>query len=911
MKDVQRAEGPERSQRASGGEPPESGAVDWHALEPQAALQRLDAERDGLEPDEVERRLERWGLNVLGAQQQAGVLTILLRQFKSVVILVLVGALILSLPSTQWPDAVAIAAVLVVNVLIAFFSEWRARRSMEALRRMGHGRARVRRAGAERLVPAARIAAGDVLLLQPGDSVAADARLLETSGLRANEAPLTGESMPVAKDPAPVAAEAVLAERRSMVFKGTSIADGSGVALVTATGDQTQVGRISQMAREAEAAAVPLEQRLDRLGRRMALLVLLTGLLVAGAGLLAGQPTLLMIETALALAVAAIPEGLPIVATIALAHGMWLMARRNALINKLTAVETLGSTTVIFSDKTGTLTENSMRVVRVLTAGGEHRLGGDGDGRAANNADPLLERALTVGVLCNNAALDDGAEDGPSGDPMEIALLRAGREHGLEREALRRERPEQREEAFDRATMMMATFHRDAAGFAVMVKGAPDAVLAACAHQAEPGDSDRAQRPLDEHGRRRWSQRARQLAGEGLRVLALAEKTTAERDADPYVELRLLGLVGLQDPPRRAVRAAIDRCQAAGIKVVMVSGDQPETARAVAEAVGIVGDPEDPDAQVVHGRDLAPPAELSEADRARLHSSNIFARVSPEQKLDLIELFQQRGEVAAMTGDGVNDAPALKKADIGVAMGRRGTDAAKEVADMVLGDDAFESIAAAVERGRIIFDNIRKSVLFMLCTNGAEVLAVAVASLAAWPLPLRPLQILFLNVLTDVFPALALGVGKGGGQEMHQPPRPAGEAIVNRPAWLTIAGYSGLIGACVLAAMLIGLHGLGLAEAEAVTVSFLALAFGKLWFVFNLRAPSSRPLRNEITANPWIWGSIALCAGLLLAAVYLPGLSAVLKTRPLSGQAWALALAFSAVPLLVGQLVLFIQGRKR
>jgi len=885
----------------------DSGPEAWHTLDAEEVAGRLETSRRGLSQREAARRLEERGLNLLGAAERAGVLYILLRQFKSVVILILAAALVLSAVSGQWPEAVAIAAVLAVNVMIGFFSEWRATRSMDALRRLGHGRARVRRAGKERTVPSERIVEGDVLLLQPGESVAADARLISSEGLRTNEAALTGESIPVSKGVEPVADDAVLAERGCMVFKGTSVGDGTAEALVVATGDGTEVGRISHMAREARASAVPLEQRLDRLGRRMALLVIATGAVVAGVGLLAGQPTLLMIETAIALAVAAIPEGLPIVATISLAHGMWLMARRNALVNKLTAVETLGATTVIFSDKTGTLTENRMVVRKVVTPDGTHRLTPGGEPKEdATGDDPLFRRVLETGVLCNNAALSpDGTEQEETGDPMEIALLKAGRRTGLERERVLRERPEVREVSFDRETMMMATFHRVGDGLEVMVKGAPEAVLDVCRRAIGPDGEDSG---FGEQERERWLRRAEEMADEGLRLLAMADKSATDEGEEPYSGLRFLGLLGMWDPPRHEVRESINLCQHSGIKVVMITGDREDTARAIAEATGIIGDPDDPEERVVHGRDIRPPEESSEQELGRIHAANIFARVSPEQKLDLIEIYQQRGEIVAMTGDGVNDAPALKKADIGIAMGKRGTEAAKEVADMVLRDDAFDTIAAAVEQGRVIFNNIRRSVLFMLCTNGAEVLAVAVASLAAWPLPLRPLQILFLNVLTDVFPALALGVGKGGGEEMERAPRPSGEAIVNRPAWLAVGGYSALIAFCVLAAMLSALHLLGLDELEAVTVSFLTLAFSKLWFVFNLRDPRSTILSNEITTNPWIWGSLALCAVLILAAVYLPGLSEVLKTRTIDGGAWTLALMMSAVPLVVGQAVLLLGG---
>jgi Ca2+-transporting ATPase len=674
------------------------------------------------------------------------------------------------------------------------------------------------------------------------------------------------------------------------------------------------------MAQEAEGASTPLQQRLDRLGKRMAVIVIITAAVVAGIGVLAGQPMILMIETAIALGVAAIPEGLPIVATIALARGMWLMARRNALINHLPAVETLGATTVIFTDKTGTLTENRMTAGRIVTSAGEFG-GADAataeEGNEVKDAldagqqaadDALARRLLEVAVLCNKASLHQAEDRAATGDPMEIALLEAGEHAGLSRPELLERKEEVREEPFSRDVMMMATYHQTEDGLLVAVKGAPAAVLEACDRVAARGGEAE---PLTDEAREQWSSNVQALAKRGLRLLAFADKQAGSTEDAPYDNLRLLGLVGLLDPPREDVRDAINLCQAAGVQVVMVTGDQPETAGAIAEAVGIVGDPGDPAARVMHGKDLRDPGSLNDEEKREVHASNIFARVTPEQKLNLIELYQERSEVVAMTGDGVNDAPALKKADIGVAMGQRGTEAAKQVADMVLKDDAFQSIVAAVEQGRVIFGNIRKSVMFMLCTNGAEVLAVAIASLAALPLPLRPLQILYLNVLTDVLPALALGVGTGSGKEMDRPPRPKSQSILTRRHWSAIGGSSALLGATVLAGLLLGMHWLGLQEFSAVTCSFLVLAFGKLWFVFNLRDPDAGALSNDVTRNPWIWGSIVVCAGLLLAAVYVPGLSDVLKTRAIGGEAWGLVLTLSLVPLVLGQLALAIYNLRR
>jgi Ca2+-transporting ATPase len=604
-----------------------------------------------------------------------------------------------------------------------------------------------------------------------------------------------------------------------------------------------------------------------------------------------------MLETAIALGVAAIPEGLPIVATIALARGMWLMAKRQAVVNRLTAVETLGATRVIFSDKTGTLTANEMRLTRIRTAGHDHRIG-PGD----LPSDPVVRRLLEAVALCSNADLEDGGH----GDPTEVALLRGARKAGIERSHLLEKLPEVREVSFDPEVMMMATFHREDEGFRVAVKGAPDAVIRASSSVAESADREQiGVRELVDEEREGWRQSNRELARDGFRVMAVADRQAADEREEPYHQLRLLGLVGLLDPPREGVRDAIGRCRDAGIRVVMVTGDQPDTARAIAADIGLI---DDGDEEAISGRELG---DLDGATAERVASSSVFARVSPEQKLRLVELFQDRGEIVAMTGDGVNDAPALKQADIGVAMGRRGTDAARQVSDMVLLDDSLGSIAAAVRQGRIIFANIRSSVMFMLCTNVAEVLAVAIASATGLPLPLRPLQILYLNVLTDVFPALALGLGRGGPEITSRPPRPSDEPVLTRAHWARIGGWSGLIAGCVLAALLLGRDHLELSSDAAVTVSFLTLALGKLWFVFNLSAPGSSPLDNDVVRNPWVWGSLVLCGTLLAVAVFAPPLARVLQTSSPGARGWLVAIGLSLVPFVVGQSIRLSQWIRR
>jgi Ca2+-transporting ATPase len=866
-------------------------------------LGELEVDRDaGLGRDEAGARRERHGPNQLREARRRSAWSILLGQFKSVVVLLLVAADVLAIVFGKWPEAIAIAAVIAVNTLIGFFSEWKAVRSMEALRQRDERQARVLRGGEEQEIGVPELVPGDIVLLEAEALVPADLRLLEGEELRVNEAALTGESVAVDKSTDPVDGDAVLPERTSMLYKGTTVVDGRAVGVTVATGMATEIGRIAEMAEEAEATSTPLQQRLDQLGRRLAWITIGIAAVVAAAGLWAGRETLLMIETSIALGVAAIPEGLPIVATIALARGMWLMARRHAIVKRLAAVETLGATRVIFTDKTGTLTENRMTLRRIVTPAGDEELPADEEDDR-DEPEGLTRRAIEIGVLCNGASLGEN-EDERRGDPTEIALLDAGAAAGLRRSEVLDEQPEVREVSFDPDVMMMATFHRAGDRLTVAVKGAPSAVLDVCDRVAT---EDGGERELDDSDRDEWRERTEGLAAEGLRLLAVADRTANSEDEEPYEHLRLVGLVGLLDPPRRDVEPAIDGCHRAGVRVVMVTGDQPATARAIGEQVGAVTDE---DRETVHGRELGPADELGEEAREHLYRAGVFARVSPEQKLDIVTVYQERGEIVAMTGDGVNDAPALKKADIGVAMGRRGTDAAKQVADMVLADDSFASIVAAIEQGRVIFGNIRQSVMFMLCTNVAEVIAVAAASLAQVPLPLRPLQILYLNVITDVLPALALGVSKGAENIMDQPPRAPGESILTRRHWGAIGGWAVLIAACVLTGLWAGLEWLGLERLAAVTVSFLTLAFAKLWFVFNLRPKGSRLFRNEITRNPWIWAALGVCIVLLGLAVYLPGLSDVLETREPSLRAWGLILGLSLVPFIVGQAMRIVQRRK-
>ncbi|WP_454622462.1 cation-translocating P-type ATPase [Bradyrhizobium cenepequi] len=850
----------------------------------------------GLSQQEAEERLERFGRNLLTARQSVSNMALLARQFASSVVALLAAAMALSLAFGEYRQAVAIATVLVINTAIGFYTERRAVRSMEALRQLGTRSARVRRDGQSQVLSADQLVPGDVVLLEAGDVVTADMRCASSAALTVDESALTGESMPVEKGVDPNAETAALHERSAMLFKGTNVVHGSGEGIVTGTGLATELGRITQLVEEAESGQTPLEKQLGLLSRQLVWVTLALAAIIIAIGLYFGRPPFLMVETAIALAVAAIPEGLPIVATLALARGMLRMARRNALVENLPAVETLGSTTVVLTDKTGTLTENRMEVERILTPSGDFSVDHQHAAIVRNSSpvdpasDPGLMRALLVGVLCSNAEYDLHTHSG-AGDPMEVALLRAGGLAGLERNEQIGIYPEVSEQPFDSATKRMATVHRRGGDYVAAVKGAPEEVLAA----AERIGVDRAM--LGDAGRAAWLKQAEDLAAEGLRVLAVAFHPDVEPNEPVSDGLVFLGLVAFRDPPRRGVAEAVATLRRAGIRAVMATGDHPSTALSISRAVGIV----ERGASVTTGAELPGLGDATEETRRGIARRQVFARVTPEQKLDLIDLFQGNGEVVAMIGDGVNDAPALTKADIGIAMGQRGTEVAREAADIVLLDDAFSTIVHAVREGRVIFNNIRRFATYLLSCNLAEVLVVGLAVLAALPLPLTPLQILFLNLVTDVFPAFALAAGEDEGDVLARPPRPPREPILSAGQWRTILAYGVAIAASTLLALVSATVWLGFSTAQGATVAFLTIALAQLWHVFNMRSRRSRLLHNAVTQNRFVWYALALCLVLILSAVSIPPLADALAIAPIGVQGWALAVGCSLLPLAGGQ----------
>ncbi len=881
----------------------------WHE-DRETITQSLEVDsKQGLAEGDVDERRKQFGKNQLQTEEDKSVLEIAISQFKSIIIGLLAVSALLSFIFGDLVEGLAIVAVIFINAAIGFFTELRAVRSMEALRELTQVTAKVRRAGEIKEINAKEIVPGDILVLTGGDVITADARLIEASKLRINEASLTGESLPVEKDVETIPEDTPLAERKNMVFKGTAVARGSGEAVVTRTGMDTELGNISSLVQEAEEEVTPLEQRLDGLGRKLIYVTLGLAVLVALAGWSAGRELRLMVETAIALAVAAIPEGLPIVATIALARGMQRMAEKNALINKLSSVETLGATSVIISDKTGTLTESQMTLTEIVLPEGTVDISGEGldlDGDFnwidQSRSSPMtdnLKTVLKVGVLCNDASLtfDDGELNQTIGEPMEIALKIAGYKADFTADELKQELPEERKVAFEQETKMMATIHQENKhGFFYAVKGSPEAVFESSSQIA----TEDGQETFDDAHKEVWQEKSEKLANRGLRVLGMAIKKSEDPNEEPYQNLTLLGLVGFMDPPREEVRPAIDRCRTAGIRVIMATGDHGETAREIAKAVNLV---DSDDAEYLLGRDLAEIDDLSDEKREQYLNTQIFARVDPEQKLDLISLHQDNGQIVAMTGDGVNDAPALKKADIGVAMGQRGTQVAKEAADMVLEDDFFGTIVAAVEQGRAIFNNIRKFVLYLLSCNISEIMVVTLATVINLPLPILPLQILFLNLVTDVFPALALGMGEGDPKLMEEQPRDAAEPIMTKRHWISMGVYGLLITAAVLIGMTVVLNAFGFSEERSTTISFLILAMAQLWHVFDMRENGTHIIKNGVTKNQYVWFALALSLLILLAAVYIPFIADLLSLSAPGLTGWLVIIVGSFAPMILSQVL--------
>jgi Ca2+-transporting ATPase len=838
-------------------------AVVWHALEPAAVVRNLATDADrGLTGTEARRRLRLVGPNRVADQPEAPLWRLGLDQFRSLVVGLLLAASLIAWVLGEHAEALAILAALVLNGVIGFISEWRARVSLARLRALAVPQALVRRDGQVARVAAADLVPGDVVVLEAGSAVPADARLIRSAAMQVSEAALTGESAAVWKDAtASLAPDVPLADRVTMVYLGTTALSGSGVGVVTTTGVATELGRIGQLVAVTVPRATPLERQVEALGRRLIVLATAVCAVVGLAGILHGEPVGLMLETAISLAVAAVPEGLPAVVSLALAAGLWRLARRGALVRRLAAVETLGSTTVICADKTGTMTENQMTVTRirlddrhVTVSGGGRAIGGvfaDRQGRVESPlADPHLRLLLTTASLCNDASLRVGPDRVHLyGDPTEAALLVAAAKAGLEPADCVRAWPRRREIPFDPARRMMATFHDAPDGGSVLLaKGAPSVILELSSRRQTASGPV----PLSAEDRARLLDDNRAMARDGLRVLALAWRPIDAIEKASVTDLVFLGLVGSVDPVRPSVRAAIAACREAGIRTIMLTGDQQLTAETVGRQLGL-----EPEA--------------------------VRSRVSPEGKLTLVAELQGRGEIVAMTGDGVNDAPALARADIGVAMGRQGTDVARDAADLVLTDDNFATIVEAVKEGRTIHANLRKVIHFLFSCNLSEILTIFVAILLGYPAPLLPLQILWVNLVTDILPAVALIRDPADHDVMRRPPRDPAEALITWPFVARVLGEGALLATGVLSVYLWVIWS-GAPGATASTMAFTALVLIHPLHALNCR--SERLNWWQLRPNWWVPLSLLVLLGAQWLTLEPGPLARLLGTVPLTGADW-------------------------
>ena len=870
----------------------------WHTLTVENAFERLNSTSLGLAGDEAARRLVDYGPNELQAARRVSPWEILFEQFKNVLIIILLVATALSFFLGHQLEATAIAVIVLFAVLLGFVQEYRAERAIEALRQMAAPTASVIRDGIEGEIPARDLVPGDVILLAAGDKVPADVRLVEAINLQVEEAALTGESVPVEKHTAPLGTqELAVGDRKNMAYAGTSVTYGRGRAVVIATGMSTEFGKIARMLESVETSKTPLQENLDKVGHKLAQAAFVVVAVIVGLGLLRGQPFVEMFIFGVALAVAVVPEALPAVVTISLAIGVKRMVKRNALVRRLPAVETLGSTSVICSDKTGTLTKDEMTVRKIFVAGQFLEVSGAGyepqglftqNGSPVEPSEPLL-LLLRAAALASDARIArDDAEDRwrVKGDPTEGALVVAAAKAGLNKVELDSQFPRTGEIPFTSETKRMTTLHRAPAGVIAYSKGAPETILDSCTRQwAENGEAG-----LTGAGKAEILNVAQEMASEALRVLAVAYKRDAALE-DAERGMTFLGLLGMIDPPRQEARAAVERCEEAGIKAVMITGDHPLTARAVAQELRLLKN-----GRVVMGAEL----EIMDDEEFRrgVEDIEVYARVSPAHKLRVVTALQEKGHVVAMTGDGVNDAPALKKADIGIAMGITGTDVTKEAAAMTLTDDNFASIVAAVEEGRGIFSNIKKYLMYLLSSNIGEIGLMAGASLAGLPLPLSAVQILYVNLATDGLPALALAVDPPETDLMRRPPRDPRTGIFTRPV-VTLMLVGGLWSTIINLGLFVWALRSGRSVAEAMTMTFVSLVLIQFFKAYNFRSDRHSVLRKPF-ANKWLNLAIVWELFMLGLILYVPVLQKAFGTFSLSLRDWLLiiVMAFTVSPVL-------------
>jgi Ca2+-transporting ATPase len=866
----------------------------------EAVYSALETSPSGLTGAEAARRLAQYGPNELQATHRISSWAILLEQFKNTLILILLVATLLSGLLGHATEAIVIALIVLFAVLLGFVQEYRAERAIEALRQMAAPTAAVLRNGEEVQIPARDLVPGDLVLLRAGNRVPADVRLVESINLQVEEAALTGESVPIEKGTDPLdQPDSALGDRKNIAYAGTAVSYGRGRGIVVATGMNTEFGKIAQMLQTVEIGRTPLQENLDKVGRVMARAAFVVVALIVLLGLLRGQPFLEMLLFGIALAVAVVPEALPAVVTISLAIGVKRMVRRNALIRRLPAVETLGSTSIICSDKTGTLTKDEMTVRKLFVAGEMWEVSGAGYepfGRFSRNGAPV-EPSEPLKLLLHAAALSSDAQivrSGPEGrwqvkgDPTEGALVAAAAKAGIDKAAVDEQFPRVNEIPFDATKKRMTTLHAASGGVVAYAKGAPEILIDACTRQRTVSGAD----ILDAASRRALLDAAKQMAGEALRVLAVAYKADA-RIEEAENEMVFLGLVGMIDPPRPEAKRAVQLCREGGIGVQMITGDHPLTAEAIARELGILKR-----GRVVTGTEME---TLSDTALEReVETMEVCARVSPKHKLRVVSALQKKGDIVAMTGDGVNDAPALKKADIGVAMGITGTDVSKEAAAMILLDDNFASIVAAVEEGRGIFGNIKKYLMYLLSSNIGEILLMAGASLIGLPLPLSAVQILYVNLATDGLPALALSVDPPESDLMRRPPRNPRTGIFTRPV-VILMGAGGFWSALVNIGIFTWGLKTGLPIEKAMSMTFVSLVLIQFFKAYNFRSD-----RHSVThrpfANKWLNRAILWELFLLYLIFEIPFLQRAFGVSHLSLAEWVAlsTVGFTVVPVLEG-----------
>ncbi len=872
----------------------------YYQAEIKELYKKFNSSVKGLSNKRAKIALAHFGKNEIKRTKKISPIKIFLSQFNSFIVYILIGAFLISLalgfmhetPQEKFDsyiDAGVIFAILIINAVLGFFQEFRAEKSIEALKKLASLQAFVKREGVTKKIDAALLVPGDIIILETGEKVPADARLIETHSLEAQEAALTGESLPVIKDEKIIKRKTEIADQKNMVFSGTILTKGRGKAIVCATGRHTQIGKIAKLIEEQKATETPLQHKLEQLGKWLGLMVLLIVFIVFSVGVLKGVNIEQMFMAAIALAVAAVPEGLAAVVTISLALGIQRMIRKNALVRKLPSVETLGSTTVICSDKTGTLTKNEMTVKKIFTNNEVIDVSGTGyeiKGKFSKNPKDF-ELLLKCGVMCNDAIVHDTV----IGDPTEGALIISAAKANLRKKQLLRKNPRIHEIPFDSERKMMSTIHKEGKRRTIYTKGAPENVLKKCTHIMIKGYVEE----LNKEKRDKILEQNQKFAHQALRVLGFAYKKLSHKHAEEK-GLIFLGLQAMIDPPRQEDKLAIKQCRKAGIKVVMITGDHKETAVAIAKELGIRG-------KAITGEEITSIKNLKE----HVQEIGVYARVNPEHKLKIVKALQAKGHVVAMTGDGVNDAPALKKAEIGIAMGITGTDVAKEASEMILTDDNFSSIVNAVEEGRGIYNNIKNYVKYTLSSNLSEVMVIFLAILFNWPLPLTAIQILWINLLTDGLPAVALVSNKADKNIMRFKPRPKKEPIItNYDKWVMI----GI--AIVMTIASLGMFYKYTPDFNihyAQTIVFTVLIITQMFNALNASSETESVFKKGLLSNIYLILAISLSIGMQVAIIYVPVLAKLFKVVPLTGMDWLYITIVSSSILILGESVKLIRRK--